>query len=116
MDRLYRHSPHRSIVFQCHGASRSKFIRTSEDFLIPCCNSLLHLQRILKTYLMIRNRLLLTGLIMLAFTSLFAKEGMWIPTLLNKYNIDEMKQMGFKLTAEDIYSVNQVSMKDAVVI
>jgi len=47
---------------------------------------------------------------------LFAKEGMWIPTLLNKYNIEEMKQMGFKLTAEDIYSVNQVSMKDAVVI
>jgi len=65
---------------------------------------------------MIRNRLLLTGLILLAFSSLFAKEGMWIPTLLNKYNIEEMKQMGFKLTAEDIYSVNQVSMKDAIVI
>ena len=41
---------------------------------------------------------------------------MWLPTLLNKYNINEMQQMGFKLTAEDIYSVNQACMKDAVVL
>ncbi|MCG6187536.1 S46 family peptidase [Maribellus maritimus] len=45
-----------------------------------------------------------------------AKEGMWIPTLLGKYNIEEMQQMGFKLTAQDIYDVNHASMKDAVVI
>ncbi|QGY47463.1 serine protease [Maribellus comscasis] len=45
-----------------------------------------------------------------------AKEGMWIPTLLGKYNIEEMQQMGFKLTAQDIYDVNNASMKDAVVI
>lgn len=45
-----------------------------------------------------------------------AREGMWIPTLLNKYNIEEMKQMGFRLTAEDIYSINRNSMKDAVVL
>lgn len=45
-----------------------------------------------------------------------AGEGMWVPTLLNKYNIEEMQQMGFKLTAEDVYSINQNSMKDAVVI
>ncbi|MGQ1783943.1 S46 family peptidase [Saccharicrinis sp. GN24d3] len=45
-----------------------------------------------------------------------AREGMWIPILLEKYNIEEMRQMGFKLTAEDIYSVNQACMKDAVVI
>jgi len=49
-------------------------------------------------------------------TSLFAKEGMWIPTLLQKYNIEEMSQMGFKLSAEDVYSVNHTSMKDAVVL
>ncbi|MCX6237199.1 MAG: S46 family peptidase [Bacteroidia bacterium] len=47
---------------------------------------------------------------------LFAKEGMWIPTLLQKYNIEEMSQMGFKLSAEDVYSVNHASMKDAVVL
>ncbi len=45
-----------------------------------------------------------------------AKEGMWIPLLLEKYNLEEMHQMGFKLTAQDIYDVNQASMKDAVVI
>lgn len=65
---------------------------------------------------MIRNSLLVIGFTLLALTSAFAKEGMWIPTLLNKYNIEEMKQMGFKLTTEDIYSVNQASMKDAVVL
>jgi hypothetical protein len=46
--------------------------------------------------------------------SLFAREGMWIPTLLNK-NINEMQQMGFQLSFEDIYSINQSSMKDAIV-
>ena len=45
-----------------------------------------------------------------------ADEGMWIPMLLEKYNIADMQEKGFKLTAEDIYSVNQASMKDAVMI
>ncbi|MGQ7870814.1 S46 family peptidase [Sunxiuqinia sp. sy24] len=45
-----------------------------------------------------------------------AKEGMWIPTLLEKYTIEEMQEMGFRLTPEDVYSVNQRSLKDAVVI
>ncbi len=65
---------------------------------------------------MFRKTILFSGVLLLAFSSLFAHEGMWIPTLLNKYNIEEMKQMGFKLTAGDIYSVNNVSMKDAVVL
>jgi hypothetical protein len=43
-------------------------------------------------------------------------EGMWIPILLKSLNEAEMKQMGFKLTAEDIYSVNKSSMKDGVVL
>ncbi|HDJ34205.1 MAG TPA: S46 family peptidase [Bacteroidetes bacterium] len=47
---------------------------------------------------------------------LFADEGMWIPLLLEKYNIEEMQEMGFRLTAEDVYSINRASMKDAVVI
>jgi len=46
----------------------------------------------------------------------FADDGMWIPILLEKYNYADMKAKGFKLTAEDIYSVNHASMKDAVVI
>ncbi len=43
-----------------------------------------------------------------------ADEGMWIPMLIGK-NIAEMQRMGFKLTAEDLYSVNKTSLKDAIV-
>ncbi len=46
----------------------------------------------------------------------FAHEGMWLPTLLKKYNIADMQKQGFKLTAQDIYNVNHASMKDAVVL
>jgi len=46
----------------------------------------------------------------------FADEGMWIPVLIEKYNIKLMQENGFKLTAEDIYSINRASMKDAVVL
>jgi len=55
-------------------------------------------------------------LVLLITSSSFvrADEGMWIPLLLNKYNIKDMQAKGFKLTAEDIYSINQASMKDAV--
>jgi hypothetical protein len=62
------------------------------------------------------KKILLLLVFGLAVQSLFAVEGMWIPTLLKKYNIEEMQKMGFKLTAEDIYDVNHASMKDAVVL
>lgn len=42
-------------------------------------------------------------------------EGMWIPLLLDRYNISEMHEKGFKLSAEDVYGINQSSIKDAVV-
>jgi hypothetical protein len=45
-----------------------------------------------------------------------ADEGMWIPLLIEKYNIKLMQEKGFKLSAEDIYSVNKACMKDAIVI
>ncbi len=41
-------------------------------------------------------------------------EGMWLPMLINK-NYDEMKKIGFKLSADDIYNVNKSSLKDAIV-
>ena len=44
-----------------------------------------------------------------------ADEGMWIPILLKKYTIEQMQSKGFKLTAEDIYSINHASLKDAIV-
>lgn len=40
--------------------------------------------------------------------------GMWIPSLLEGMNENEMQALGSKLTAEDIYSVNQSSLKDAI--
>ncbi|HUS87691.1 MAG TPA: S46 family peptidase [Bacteroidales bacterium] len=45
-----------------------------------------------------------------------ADEGMWIPILIEQFNIKLMQEKGFKLSAEDIYSVNQACMKDAVMI
>lgn len=45
----------------------------------------------------------------------FADEGMWMPQLLNAMNIKDMKKNGLKLTAEQIYSVNKSSLKDAIV-
>lgn len=45
-----------------------------------------------------------------------AGEGMWIPLLLGELNLVEMQEKGFELTAEDVYSVNAASMKDAVVV
>ncbi len=44
-----------------------------------------------------------------------ADEGMWLPQLLNAMNIKDMKKNGLKLTAEQIYSVNKSSLKDAIV-
>jgi hypothetical protein len=45
-----------------------------------------------------------------------ADEGMWLLPLIEKLNIGTMTEMGLKLTAEDIYSINQASLKDAIVI
>jgi hypothetical protein len=45
-----------------------------------------------------------------------ADEGMWLLPLIEKLNIGTMTEMGLKLSAEDIYSLNQASLKDAVVI
>jgi hypothetical protein len=41
-------------------------------------------------------------------------EGMWLPALIGK-NEAQMKKQGFKLTAKDIYDINQASLKDAIV-
>ena len=41
--------------------------------------------------------------------------GMWIPSLLEGVNENEMQNLGSNLTAEDIYDVNNSSLKDAIV-
>ena len=40
--------------------------------------------------------------------------GMWIPSLLEGMNEQEMTSLGSKLTAKDIYDVNNASLKDAI--
>jgi len=45
----------------------------------------------------------------------FAGEGMWIPMLL-QYNEKEMQEMGMRISADDIYSINHSSLKDAIVL
>ena len=58
--------------------------------------------------------LLLTALMIVRFFAM-ADEGMWIPLFLG-YNEAEMQQMGFHLTADDVYSINHHSMKDGIVL
>ncbi|MBP5211030.1 MAG: S46 family peptidase, partial [Bacteroidales bacterium] len=59
---------------------------------------------------------LLTAIVCLtvSFAS-FADEGMWLPSMI-KSVIGDMQAKGFHLSAEDVYSVNQASLKDAVVL
>jgi len=56
-------------------------------------------------------------LVILTISGIIAKanEGMWLPMLISKYNVSDMQQMGLKLTAEQIYSINQACVKDAIV-
>ncbi len=58
---------------------------------------------------------LLFLLLILSFISK-ADEGMWMPQLIEALNIKDMKKNGLKLSAEQIYSINKASMKDAVAI
>jgi hypothetical protein len=56
-------------------------------------------------------------LILLLFISIksLADEGMWLPFLLENLNEKEMKAMGMKISAKDIYDINKGSLKDAIV-
>ena len=44
-----------------------------------------------------------------------ADEGMWLPMLVERLNYVDMQKMGLQLTAEEIYSVNNSSLKDAII-
>jgi hypothetical protein len=48
-------------------------------------------------------------------TQLIADEGMWLPLLLKNQKFSQMRKMGLKLSAEEIYSINQACLKDAVI-
>ncbi len=53
-------------------------------------------------------------LLLPAFTVARADEGMWLPMFIQRLNYADMQKKGLRLTAEEIYSVNNASLKDAV--
>src|SRR5215204_4191042 len=57
----------------------------------------------------------LIAILLISSLQVKADEGMWLPILLKKYNYEKMKQLGLKLTPEQIYDVNNSSLKDAIV-
>ena len=62
---------------------------------------------------------LLAILVILVLTLGFrvkADEGMWLLPLIEKLNMGKMTELGLKLSAEDIYSLNKPGIKDAIVI
>jgi hypothetical protein len=62
-----------------------------------------------------KHLLILVVLLGFLTPGLKADEGMWLPALIQKLNIKDMQKEGFRLSAEDIYSINNSSIKDAVV-
>jgi len=58
---------------------------------------------------------LLVSLLLIFSVQLKATEGMWIPALLESLNEDDMISMGLEIPAEAIYSINNGSLKDAIV-
>lgn len=48
-------------------------------------------------------------------TAVKADEGMWMVSLLGQMNIDKLYEKGLELTPEQIYSINNTSLKDAIV-
>lgn len=60
------------------------------------------------------KKLLLSVIAAAGLMSVRADEGMWIPMLIGK-NYNEMARMGLKLSKDDLYSINNASMKDAIV-
>ncbi len=62
-----------------------------------------------------KNRLsFLIVFIVISFQT-FADEGMWLPQLLQTLNEKQMKKLGMKINASDIYNINKGSLKDAIV-
>ena len=61
-----------------------------------------------------KKLLFLVALILAGASQVRADEGMWLPSEILK-KIKDIQSQGFKLSAEDIYSVNKSSLKDAVV-
>ncbi|MBQ8034463.1 MAG: S46 family peptidase, partial [Bacteroidales bacterium] len=60
------------------------------------------------------KKLLLLIILLFPGLALVADEGMWLPSQIAQ-RINDMQSKGFKLSAEDLYSINNSSLKDAIV-
>ena len=59
--------------------------------------------------------LIVLAAVLLVYTPVSAGEGMWLPLLVKRLNYVNMQEQGLQLTADEIYSVNNSSLKDAIV-
>ena len=62
------------------------------------------------------KRIILSLLVLVCYTAVKADEGMWTISRLNSTLVQKMKDIGLQLSGEQIYSENQPSLKDAVMI
>ena len=97
VDRLRRHREDQRLVLQRHGTSDPESIR-----------------RIGKISAIHETHPAYPHLPPFALAA-SADEGMWLPSLISEAHRRHARK-GFRLTAEDIYSINKASMKDAVVL
>jgi hypothetical protein len=65
---------------------------------------------------MIRKPVFIFLVLIMSIKASYAGEGMWLPLLLEQLNEPEMVSMGMRISAEDIYSVNKSSLKDAILL
>ena len=63
-----------------------------------------------------KSGLIFLSVLILSVGALRADEGMWMLPLIQKLNIKQMSEMGFKISAKDIYDINKSSLKDEVLI
>ena len=61
------------------------------------------------------KRIFLLATFLMSFLSVKADEGMWLLTMIKRLKGQDLQKKGLKLTPEEIYSVNQSSLKDAIV-
>jgi hypothetical protein len=62
-----------------------------------------------------KNLNILLILLFIPLLVLKSEEGMWLPSLVGELRIGDMREKGFRLTADDIYQLNQAAITDAVV-
>ena len=61
------------------------------------------------------KKILLTIAALLSLAIARADEGMWLLPMLQQFNEEAMRNIGCRLTAQDIYNINNSSLKDAIV-